>query len=986
MGIDARTEFTTGTEGESKSEGLRERGGKFKSRNKVAALVAMIDSILPRLVAILLCLVVEGSAAAGPEVMVRPLDPAALAVTVGPGRVKLADGSEVSVPETRLSFSAPETRHVSVSGKTPRDHAEFYDAWDPWPPAKPGQAPNTFNLSPKQDEEGTRILGHLYRAFLANSVVVTKADGSKTFKAGQDYLYNPDWGQIANLHGGLGPPNESEIRATADYTTQRLDLIQVDATGKPTVKKGISAMVCPALPQADAGCTALAGIYLAPWKAAANPYFNGQAPAPAETEYAVTQHEIFPIAPTPAIQPVNAQGVSKSLKKLHDGEELKIAFLGASITVGAETPHWWADLWTDKNLGFASRVVIGLRKAFPKATVTPIAAFQGGTDTRYGLELIDQTVIPAQADLLLIDFGANDAAGPVGKGPGNPPEKFKEDLRTIIQKARAAQIEVMIVAGEAPYPWQKSGVFARWPAYRQAMLDLAREESVALADVSAEIANLASRGIPPSSQVHNCINHPGLLGHQVYAEVILRFFRETNESEPVVPGSDHVGEARRGQLAQPTIIPGHWAWEKPPLPPLRSILEQAVANPRIYGLYTWSNEYLKLRESIGKVGWQSFRCGGPLDDQAMQAFAEDDVEVLRSHSLKPPHMLDATAEQDAAFIRRYTESITSLLTRYGPGGSFFREHPEVPNRPLRYLEIWNEPNFQYLIPPDKRPLAELETSRESLYSKLLVAAYGAAKACSKEVAVVGFGAGGSGAGDMRFIQNVHKADAAVAASYDILSTHPYVEPVPPETYSVRSWGQYSVASSLATIRRTLADYKKSDTPIWYTEVGWPVSQKEGGFYATTGTQVSPELQAAYVCRLYAYAQRLGVSRVHIMFASDTDNFNGGFFLKDGTWRPSAHAVAVMRKLMPAPRLVDVLSDGEEGYFAFRFDPGTTPKSPPLLMLWNVAGPKIVNVPVGKSPLKLIDMLGHATEVTPVDGTIRVEVGPLPIYLRAGAEL
>ncbi len=292
------------------------------------------------------------------------------------------------------------------------------------------------------------------------------------------------------------------------------------------------------------------------------------------------------------------------------------------------------------------------------------------------------------------------------------------------------------------------------------------------------------------------------------------------------------------------------------------------------------------------------------------------------------------------------------------------------------------PNFEYLIRPDKRPQKDLEAARFALYAKLLPAAYAAAKDWSKEVNVVGFGAGGSSAGDIRFIQSVNAAGPAALRSYDILSTHPYVEPVAPEATSVQSWGRYSIAASLAAIRADLAAHGRAETPIWYTEVGWPISKQDGGVYAMAGTQVSPDLQAAYVCRLYAFAQRLGVRRVDIMSVNDTDNFNSGFFQRDGSWRPSAHAVQTMIQLMPSPRLIGVVSDGEGGYFAYRFAPKEDPAAAPVLMAWNVAGPKVVELPVKASRATIIDLLGHRQTVAVAGDKIRLEIGPLPVYVRA----
>jgi len=42
----------------------------------------------------------------------------------------------------------------------------------------------------------------------------------------------------------------------------------------------------------------------------------------------------------------------------------------------------------------------------------------------------------------------------------------------------------------------------------------------------------------------------------------------------------------------------------------------------------------------------------------------------------------------------YAAYLRALIGRYGPSGSFWQEHPELPRRPLREWQIWNEPHLQ----------------------------------------------------------------------------------------------------------------------------------------------------------------------------------------------------------------------------------------------------------------------------------------------------
>lgn len=463
---------------------------------------------------------------------VEPLDPPQMAVRVGAGTLVAPDGTAVPIKPVTLQVAPPQSQEKIIEVPVPGDYQKHWDNWGNWPGKWQGKT-LAVGLKPKTDEQGTLILGGLYRQIPPESVTVRSADGSKTFVRGEDYRYSADWGQLGNIDGRLGEAGSDKLQVTYTTFLQRLDLVQVGPDGKPSVKQGKSRLVCPQLPEPDAGHAAVAGIYVAPWTMDRDPELAAGA-APKEGankalpgKHVVMAHHVLPVDPAPPVEPVNPQAVSKTLGKLRSGGEARIAFMGASVTLGAEAGKWWNDLWTEKNKGYPSRVVVGLRQRFPEATVTPIGEFKGGTTAKFGLERLKENVMPQEPDLVLLAFGGNDVGGPIGRAPNNPPEQFKEDMRTLIRQARSGGAEVMLVVFVQQLPW--GHLAPRWPAYRQAMLELSKEEDVAVADVYTEWMNLASRGIPPFTQLHNWLNHPGIFGHQVYAETILRFFPENSE-------------------------------------------------------------------------------------------------------------------------------------------------------------------------------------------------------------------------------------------------------------------------------------------------------------------------------------------------------------------------------------------------------------------------------------------------------------------------
>src|SRR4051812_44339349 len=41
--------------------------------------------------------------------------------------------------------------------------------------------------------------------------------------------------------------------------------------------------------------------------------------------------------------------------------------------------------------------------------------------------------------------------------------------------------------------------------------------------------------------------------------------------------------------------------------------------------------------------------------------------------------------------------LIQAVERYGPGGQFWVTHPNVPAKPIRSWQVWNEPNFKYFV-------------------------------------------------------------------------------------------------------------------------------------------------------------------------------------------------------------------------------------------------------------------------------------------------
>lgn len=413
----------------------------------------------------------------------------------------------VVVSGETLSIAPPDYTDETKTFPAPADYQPHLDNWLPWPrPNAKRKTHGAITFAPSSDEHGVLMLGLPFRQYPAEFIVVKSPNG-KAFQEGVDYKLLADYGQIMAIDGKLGKIDEDKVVVSYREVPQRLDLIQVDSSGKVTVKQGESRFVCPYLPEPDVGHTAVAGVYVAPWLDA-----NSQ----------LTADLILPINPADPVAPVNADAVAKTRAKLEQGKPVSIAYMGDSLTLGAEAGKWWED----NTKHWRGRFQNELKARYPESDISEIAAWRGGKGTEFGLEVLQEVVLPAKPDLLIVMMGVNDADGPSTDGSKAkvPAPTYGQHLENIIKSAQDAGIEVILMTSMQPYPMKPGGHAQRWPDYVEQQKQLAEKYHVGLADTYAEWLNLQTRGIPPYSQLHNWNNHPGAFGHGVMADVPLRFF------------------------------------------------------------------------------------------------------------------------------------------------------------------------------------------------------------------------------------------------------------------------------------------------------------------------------------------------------------------------------------------------------------------------------------------------------------------------------
>jgi Cellulase (glycosyl hydrolase family 5) len=197
----------------------------------------------------------------------------------------------------------------------------------------------------------------------------------------------------------------------------------------------------------------------------------------------------------------------------------------------------------------------------------------------------------------------------------------------------------------------------------------------------------------------------------------------------------------------------------------------------------------------------------------------------------------------------YASFVAAVVSRYGPGGTFWRENPRLPSRPLTWYELWNEP---WTSTCNRDP---------AVYARLVVAATNAGRAASHAarflIAGETFYHTLSGARE-DWISGMYAAVPDLGKHFDALSVHPYGGDPTVFSPGGDTDGQ---PGRLQLAYAELVAHGDADKPLWVTEIGW--STCAGASDCVTQSQ-----QASYLHEFLRLATTTWRSYVRAVFVYD----------------------------------------------------------------------------------------------------------------------
>jgi hypothetical protein len=185
----------------------------------------------------------------------------------------------------------------------------------------------------------------------------------------------------------------------------------------------------------------------------------------------------------------------------------------------------------------------------------------------------------------------------------------------------------------------------------------------------------------------------------------------------------------------------------------------------------------------------------------------------------------------------YARFMAALVDRYGPRGSFWKQNPTVPRRPIRVWQAWNEPD--HIVYWSEQPYY-------ARYVSLLAAARPAIRRREPGAKLVLAGLVGRS-----WVQLAAIYRAGGRRDFDYLAVHPFTRLLP------------DVLRILRYNREVAARFRDAHKPMLVTELTWPSSKgkirKPSAFDRTEKNQASL-LDAAFRT-LAAQRSSLGIRNV-----------------------------------------------------------------------------------------------------------------------------
>jgi hypothetical protein len=230
----------------------------------------------------------------------------------------------------------------------------------------------------------------------------------------------------------------------------------------------------------------------------------------------------------------------------------------------------------------------------------------------------------------------------------------------------------------------------------------------------------------------------------------------------------------------------------------------------------------KVRTMRISVNWKQvepqpgdFHWGNAVDNR-VAALAQNGITPLMSIYGAPQWATGSTNQAvpplKGSALQAWKTFLKTAVKRYKKGGVFWRDSPNLPERPVNSWQIWNEPNLaKYFAKPGNAFPADPVPNAPKAYAKFVKASDKAVGGADKHAKVILAGLSGNAKSRStdphKFIKKFLKVKK-VTKHFNAAALHPYASSI----------NDYK--SRVSKFRKALNKGGAKKKPIWLTEVGW----------------------------------------------------------------------------------------------------------------------------------------------------------------------
>jgi polysaccharide biosynthesis protein PslG len=151
----------------------------------------------------------------------------------------------------------------------------------------------------------------------------------------------------------------------------------------------------------------------------------------------------------------------------------------------------------------------------------------------------------------------------------------------------------------------------------------------------------------------------------------------------------------------------------------------------------------------------------------------------------------------------YAAYLRALILRYGPKGTFWRDHPELPRKPVRAWQIWNEPHLNYWWNTDGRS----RNAWAPEYAALLKAVKPVIRTADPHAKIVLCALADYAWRHLARLNKFH-----ISRYYDVAAINLFTA------------APSNIIRGVRVVRRVMRKGGAARKPIWLTEATWPAGK------------------------------------------------------------------------------------------------------------------------------------------------------------------